>query len=100
MTMATAKLQEAIDLIKKDKFKAKSAKKVTYSKVAKEKIIALIKIIPIKELSVELGVSRSFLEKLKRSTITIGKKENLPSPLKFLEIPFGKLSQPIQPVQS
>jgi hypothetical protein len=99
--MATDKLQETKKLIKKDRLKAKNPKKVKYSKVAKEKISDLIKIIPIKKLSVELGVSKSFLVKLKKSTRTLVKNEKLSSPLQFVEIPNSLMkcdSQKILPI--
>lgn len=101
MDMSTANLQEAIDLIKRDQLKAKSAKKMSYSKAAKEKICSLIKIIPIKKLAEELNVSKSFLEKLKRSNLTTaspGEKENFSSALQFLEIPSSVMKDHSQKI--
>ena len=101
MDMSTANLQEAKDLIKRDQLKAKSAKKRSFSKSTKEKISALTKIIPIKKLSEELNVSKSFLEKLKKSNLTTGssvEKENFPSALQFLEIPSSVMKNQSQKI--
>ena len=83
--MTALTLKELKVLIRKEKMMAPNPKCMRYSKSIKEKIATLTRTISCKELSKELNISRSFVEKLKRTTNN-GKKNDFSPPIKLLDL--------------
>ena len=84
--MSAVKLREAKGLVKKDKLNAGNSKRVLYSVETKKKILSLTKTLSNKTIVEELGVSHSFIEKLKRNFVA-DKTEEDHTPVQLFELP-------------
>ena len=81
-----AKLKKAKRLIEKDRINAGKSKSVRYSAPTKESILSLTKTISNRSLCQELGVSLSFIEKLKRNSLSSSTSKESDTPLQLFDV--------------
>ena len=100
-TMLNANLNEAKELIRRERQLSKNSKRPRYSPLAKNQIISLTKIMPITKIANELGVAESFVRRLKerkhvRKIKTNNEKSEVITPIKLVDIPFSFMKDEVE----